>query len=177
MTYSLETAADLRYRTTGITERPENCDGLAACLNAAVAEAAERFAALGRVATGEVRHLHNGLCPDAVEGFGSRDPDCPAYHAMSSSQQNLALTAQQIRRSAWARRFRVACPAQYQEALALAQNVGAVSIEQRDDHSAKGDFTWAVIPDANPEFWLDGLPTKEKALSLCGRMHWPVKNA
>lgn len=89
----------------------------------------------------------------------------------------MALTTRQIKRSAWARRFRAACRYQYKEAIALAQNVGQVVIEQRDDHSAKGDFTWAIIPDANPDFWLDGLDTKQKALALCGRMQWPVRNA
>lgn len=78
MTYSLEAAAELLYRTTGIIEIAENCESLTACINAAVAEIAERAAALERVATGEVRHLHNGLCPDAIEGFESRDPNCPA---------------------------------------------------------------------------------------------------
>lgn len=87
----------------------------------------------------------------------------------------MALTTTQIRRSAWARRFKATCPSQYLEAVELAQNVGAVSIEQRDDHSKKGDFTWAIIPDADPEFWLDGLSTKEQALALCERMQWPVK--
>lgn len=48
MTYSLEAAAELLYRITGITELPANCDGLAACLNAAVAESTERDEALER---------------------------------------------------------------------------------------------------------------------------------
>lgn len=30
------------------------------------------------VATGEVAHLFAGACPDEVEGFDSRDPECPA---------------------------------------------------------------------------------------------------
>ena len=30
------------------------------------------------VATGEIKHAGNGLCPDPIEGFDSRDPDCPA---------------------------------------------------------------------------------------------------
>ena len=30
------------------------------------------------VATGEIEHAGNGLCPDPIEGFDSRDPDCPA---------------------------------------------------------------------------------------------------
>lgn len=89
----------------------------------------------------------------------------------------MGLTIQQIKRSAWARRFKAACPGQYEEAIDLAQNVGAVIVEQRDDHSAKGDFTWAVIPETSPEFWLDCLATKEMALVLCARMQWPVKNS
>lgn len=89
----------------------------------------------------------------------------------------MGLTIQQIKRSAWARRFKAVCPGQYDEAIAVAQNVGEVSVEQRDDHGAKGDFTWAVIPEISPDFWLDGLATKEKALALCARMQWPVKNS
>ena len=30
------------------------------------------------VATGEIDHTGDGLCPDRIEGFDSRDPDCPA---------------------------------------------------------------------------------------------------
>ena len=88
----------------------------------------------------------------------------------------MSLSIQQLKRSAWARRFKAACPSQYDEALVLAQNTGMVRIEQRDDHCAKGDFTWAVIPEANPEFWLDGLPTRSKAVALCARMDWPVQD-
>lgn len=87
----------------------------------------------------------------------------------------MRLTTQQIKRSAWARRFQAACPSQYDEAIMLAQNVGTVTIEQRDDHSAKGDYTWAIIPETNPEFWLDGMASREKAIALCTRMQWPVK--
>lgn len=84
MHYSPEAAAALLLRTTGIAELPENCTGLAACLNAAVAEAATSAAELERVATGQVLHRHNGLCPDAVEGFNSRDPECPACQILLS---------------------------------------------------------------------------------------------
>ena len=27
-------------------------------------------------ATGEIKHLNNGLCPDDLEGHDTRDPDC-----------------------------------------------------------------------------------------------------
>lgn len=31
-----------------------------------------------QVATGEIAHLFQGSCPDEVEGFQVRDPECPA---------------------------------------------------------------------------------------------------
>lgn len=37
---------------------------------------------LARVADGTVPHVFNGMCPDAVEGHDSRDPDCPACQAL-----------------------------------------------------------------------------------------------
>ena len=43
------------------------------------AEAAEgRERALLDLALGRVRHVYAGLCPDDVEGWESRDPECPA---------------------------------------------------------------------------------------------------
>lgn len=30
------------------------------------------------VATGQVTHLHRGMCPDGVEGPTARDSECPA---------------------------------------------------------------------------------------------------
>ena len=36
------------------------------------------IAELIAVATGEIDHTGDGLCPDRIEGFDSRDPDCPA---------------------------------------------------------------------------------------------------
>lgn len=35
-----------------------------------------------KVATGQVRHLYNGECPDEVEGPNVRDPDCPACQVL-----------------------------------------------------------------------------------------------
>ena len=35
-----------------------------------------------KVATGQVRHLYNGACPDGVEGPDVRDPDCPACQVL-----------------------------------------------------------------------------------------------
>ncbi|MGI0560466.1 hypothetical protein ACRCOZ_28955 [Pseudomonas aeruginosa] len=42
---------------------------------------------LRRFATGNVKHLNNGLCPDAFEGHEARDPDCPVCRALLSEQE------------------------------------------------------------------------------------------
>lgn len=34
------------------------------------------------VATRQVEHVNNGQCPDSVQGFDARDPDCPACGAI-----------------------------------------------------------------------------------------------
>ncbi|HFS0754879.1 TPA: hypothetical protein ACHYZ8_005007 [Pseudomonas aeruginosa] len=37
---------------------------------------------LRRFATGKVKHMNNGLCPDDLEGHDARDPDCPVCRAL-----------------------------------------------------------------------------------------------
>ncbi|HCF3534151.1 TPA: hypothetical protein ACL1QT_004804 [Pseudomonas aeruginosa] len=37
---------------------------------------------LRKAASGEVKHLNNGLCPDDIEGHEARDPDCPVCRAL-----------------------------------------------------------------------------------------------
>ncbi|MFU4907926.1 hypothetical protein ACM7ZU_10275 [Pseudomonas aeruginosa] len=37
---------------------------------------------LRKAASGEVKHLNNGLCPDDIEGHEARDPDCPVCGAL-----------------------------------------------------------------------------------------------
>jgi hypothetical protein len=37
---------------------------------------------LYRVATGIIRHDYAGACPDDVEGWGSRDPECAACRVL-----------------------------------------------------------------------------------------------
>lgn len=43
-------------------------------------------AQLIRAATGEVPHTYRGACPDALEGFTTRDPDCPACQAITATE-------------------------------------------------------------------------------------------
>ncbi len=40
-----------------------------------------------RVATGEIKHLYSGLCPDATEGADARDPDCEACKILVEFQE------------------------------------------------------------------------------------------
>lgn len=90
--------AELRARVVVVPERitpfPENIDkldpvrcGWNACLDElaringmTVSESA--LDTLRKAASGEVKHLNNGLCPDAFEGHEARDPDCPVCRAL-----------------------------------------------------------------------------------------------
>ena len=37
------------------------------------------------VATGEIHHIYNGLCPDSQTGPGSRDAECPACKILTDA--------------------------------------------------------------------------------------------
>ena len=82
---------------------------------------------------------------------------------------------QDIEKTEWARRFKAGAPYQYDEALAIAARLSWVVLEHRDDHSAKDDCLWVILPDVNPEFWLDATPTKDEAVALCKTMGWAIK--
>ena len=43
------------------------------------------IAELIAVTTGEIDHTGNGLCPDHIEGFDSRDPGCPACKILTKA--------------------------------------------------------------------------------------------
>lgn len=43
------------------------------------------------VAARQIAHANNGLCPDEVEGFVTRDDECPACQALMAADQVLAL--------------------------------------------------------------------------------------
>ncbi len=85
------------------------------------------------------------------------------------------MTMQDIEKTEWARRLKAGAPFQYAEAMAIAARLSWVALDHRDDHSAKGDLLWAILPDVDPEFWLDATPTKEEALGLCKSMGWNIK--
>ena len=48
------------------------------------------IAELIAVATGEIDHAGNGLCPDHIEGFDSRDPGCPACKILIEAEGRVA---------------------------------------------------------------------------------------
>ncbi len=43
---------------------------------------------LRKAASGEVKHLNNGLCPDDIDGHEARDPDCPVCRALLDTESN-----------------------------------------------------------------------------------------
>lgn len=50
----------------------------------------EELEALRDVATGRLRHLYDGQCPDTVEGLDVRDPNCPACQAIERALRRAA---------------------------------------------------------------------------------------
>ena len=48
------------------------------------------IAELIAVATGEIDHTGDGLCPDRIESFDSRDPDCPACKILTEAEARVA---------------------------------------------------------------------------------------
>lgn len=45
---------------------------------------------LAKVASNEVHHVYHGQCPDEMEGFAARDPDCPACQAIVRAEKLVA---------------------------------------------------------------------------------------
>ncbi len=76
----------------------------------------------------------------------------------------------------WARRYKQNDKSTFDEALRLVKKLNSVTIAQRDDHSFKGDYLWAITPNNAPDFWLDALPSLDEATVLCRIMGWPVKH-
>lgn len=96
------------------------------------------------------------------------------WGAADKKEKEDMMTRSEIELTEWAKRFKAECPTSYAEAIQLAEHVDRVVIEQRDDHSAKGDFLWAIIPECDTDFWLDALPTKKAAVAVCREMNWLV---
>ncbi|HFL2728916.1 TPA: hypothetical protein ACGWTY_002858 [Pseudomonas aeruginosa] len=86
--------AELRARVVVVPDAANDrrksahyCRGWNACLDElaringmTVSESA--LDTLRKAASGEVKHLNNGLCPDDIEGHEARDPDCPVCRAL-----------------------------------------------------------------------------------------------
>ncbi|MBG4420101.1 hypothetical protein I5F55_17430 [Pseudomonas aeruginosa] len=89
--------AELRARVVVVPDAANDrrksahyCRGWNACLDElarlnglTVSESA--LDTLRKAASGEVKHLNNGLCPDDIEGHEARDPDCPVCRALTET--------------------------------------------------------------------------------------------
>lgn len=51
-----------------------------------VAQLLEHIDDLTKIATGEIRHVYNGECPDQIEGSKVRDTECPACQVLIAAQ-------------------------------------------------------------------------------------------
>ncbi len=75
-----EALARARSWTESPGVRPE-----AATVLAVVAQLLGHIDGLTAIATGELRHVYNGECPDQVEGSKVRDSDCPACQVLMAA--------------------------------------------------------------------------------------------
>ncbi|HCK0492060.1 TPA: hypothetical protein NH982_001736 [Pseudomonas aeruginosa] len=90
--------AELRARVVVVPDAANDrrksahyCRGWNACLDElaringmTVSESA--LDTLRKAASGKVKHLNNGLCPDDIEGHEARDPDCPVCRALLDTE-------------------------------------------------------------------------------------------
>jgi len=54
-------------------------------------------------AEGRIQHANRGLCPDSIEGHGSRDPDCPVCQALERAAPGAQGDAEDAARYRWLR--------------------------------------------------------------------------
>jgi len=77
-------------------------------------------------------------------------------------------------RSAWARSFKKGDKCGFEQALALACTPDLpVDLCWNAD---TGELRCAIVPVSAPGFWMDAPFTLEKAMALCKRMGWVVRN-
>lgn len=57
-------------------------------IDGGVIDFASAVSVLQKAATGEAAHVYQGLCPDAVEGHQSRDPDCEVCRALIKVEEH-----------------------------------------------------------------------------------------
>lgn len=96
---AMEELAALRARVVVVPERDarrmdtEYPEGWNDCLDElarinGMTVSASALDTLRRFATGEVGHLNNGHCPDALEGHETRDPNCSVCRALIDTEES-----------------------------------------------------------------------------------------
>ena len=77
-----------------------------------------------------------------------------------------------IEKTAWAKRFKKEDSMSYERAIELVSVPDlVVDIYQTDE---TGEKVWAIVPEDDPEFWLDAFKRKQNAVSLCKKMNWRI---
>ena len=81
----------------------------------------------------------------------------------------------------WARRYQRTCPIQFQDALAIAQEltdgINTVTIFRREVNIGNGDFVWIISPSWLHGFWLEASSSEAEARVFCQTMGWSISNA
>jgi len=70
----------------------------------------------------------------------------------------------------WSAEFRRMCPADHGRALEYASDPDlCVDIIRTDE---TGEVQWVIVPEVDPEFWLDSFASKTAALTFCRKIGW-----
>lgn len=78
-------------------------------------------------------------------------------------------TEERLRKTEWFREYAKDAPGSSEEALKFALTERDFEIRKSTD---TGPTLFVVVPKSDPEFWMDGLETRELAVSLCRAMGW-----
>lgn len=88
------------------------------------------------------------------------------------SMKSKPLSRAKVEKTAWARNFRKAASACYQEALRYASNPDLRVRLYWNTES--GSLQCAVVPESDGSFWLGAADSRKEAAELCRLMGWNV---
>ena len=81
-----------------------------------------------------------------------------------------------IKRSAWAMKFKREYPLQYDEAIYYASESPVQVFVSYSNEIDPENPSYMIVVDWT-DFWLGAFPTREEAVKLCNRMGWEIINA
>lgn len=79
-----------------------------------------------------------------------------------------------LRKTEWFKEYLEDAPSSAEEALKFALTEPLFEIRKSKD---TGKILFAISPKSDPDFWMDGLETRELAMGVCQALGWDYVNA